>query len=41
MKFQFEDLIDRYNFNQLSREETELFYLSLEYSKQLYVVNQI
>lgn len=35
IKLQFNKLIDRYNYGQLSDEEKELFYLSLEFSKQL------
>jgi len=35
MTLQFENLIDRYNFGQLTKEEKEMFYLSLEYSSQL------
>lgn len=35
MKLYFEDLIDKYNLDLLSKEEIELFYLSLEFSKQL------
>lgn len=35
IKLQFDDLIDRYNYGQLTDEEKELFYLSLEYSKKL------
>lgn len=35
MKLHYNDLIDRYNYGQLTDEEKELFYLSLEYSKKL------
>ena len=35
MKFHYQDLIDRYNYNDFSKEELELFYLSLEFNAQL------
>lgn len=35
IQLQFNELIDRYNYGQLTDEEKELFYLSLEYSKKL------
>lgn len=35
MKFNYQELIDRYNYNEFSKEEMELFYLSLEFSPQL------
>lgn len=30
MKFKYEELIDRYNYGQLSEKEKELFFLALE-----------
>lgn len=35
MKFNYQELIDRYNYNDFSKEEMELFYLSLEFNPQL------
>lgn len=35
MKLYYEDLIDKYNFGQFTKEEIELFNLSLEYNPQL------
>lgn len=35
MKLYYEDLIDKYNYNQLTEEEKELFFLSLEFNHQL------
>lgn len=35
MKFHYQDLIDRYNYKDFSKEEMELFYLSLEFNPQL------
>ncbi len=32
MKYHYQDLIDRYNCNDFTKEELELFYLSLEFS---------
>ncbi|MBU1014185.1 MAG: hypothetical protein KKG99_14400 [Bacteroidetes bacterium] len=35
MKFNYQDLIDRYHYNEFSKEEMELFYLSLEFNPLL------
>lgn len=35
MKFNYQDLIDRYHYNEFSEEEMELFYLSLEFNPLL------
>jgi len=35
MKLLYEDLIDQYRLGELTDEDRELFWLSLEYSKQL------
>jgi len=35
MKLYYDDLIDRYNLQQLLSDEIELFYLAIEYSKEL------
>jgi hypothetical protein len=35
MKYHYQDIIDRYNCNEFTKEELELFYLSLEFNPKL------
>lgn len=35
MKYHYQELIDRYNCNEFTKEELELFYLSLEFNPKL------
>ena len=35
MKYHYQDLIDRYNCNEFTKDELELFYLSLEFNPRL------